>query len=475
MQTHSESKYRYLFGNIIAFLCGNMGTRMIGFLMVPLYTHMLLPAEYGEMDLLLSVAGVMSPLLACGIHEGIMRFALDKGADHSLVLSIGLRVFAIAAIAFLPVFALLGVIPILGGHGWFLYGYCVLNELMTIMLCYIRGCDNTRLYAFLGFLSALFTALLNIIFLAVLRMGLGGYKTSMLLSPVCTVAAAFLMGRVKKDIHLAKWHTGLAREMLRYSMVLIPNALLWWCINASDRFFVSYLCGTAANGIYAVSYKLPTLLSTVATICMQAWQMSAIREHEEKADHRFSQEIYVLLTFFMGLVTQLMLLVNKGLLRIYVSEAYQSAWLYSGPLMIAFFAGSLGTFWGSFYIAQKRMKKYLLSAVAGAMVNVLLNFCLIPWIGVMGAAAATLASYVVVWWVRAAGIQKDVGVALVSRPLISAFACSAAGMLSAYMTEPWSVALGVAAMAVYVAVNGQYMLSLIHRGKAFLRAWRKRL
>ena len=475
MQTQIDSKYRYLFGNLIAYLCGNMGTRLIGFLMVPLYTHMLLPAEYGEIDLILSVAGVVSPLLACGIHEGIMRFALDKDADRSLVLSIGLRVFFMAAIVFLPACAMLGTIPIIGENGWFLYGYCLLNELMTIMLCYIRGSDNTRLYAFLGFLSALFTSLMNIVFLSVMRLGLSGYKMTMLLSPVCTLAAGCLMGRVKRDIHLSKWNTGLAREMLHYSMMLIPNALLWWCMNASDRFFVSYLCGTAANGIYAVSYKLPTLLSTVAAICMQAWQMSAIREHEEKAGHHFSQEIYEMFTFFMGFVTQFMLLVNKGLLHIYVSEAYQSAWLYSGPLMIAFFAGSLGTFWGSFYIAQKRMKKYLLSAAAGAMVNVLLNFCLIPWIGVMGAAAATLASYVVVWWVRAAGIQKDAGVALVNRPLISAFACSAAGMLSAYLAEPWPVALGIAAMAVYVAVNGQYMLSLIHRGKAFLRAWRKRL
>ena len=93
--TNNTSKYKYLLTNIIAFLCGNLGTKLISFLMVPLYTNILKPSEYGEIDLILSIAGIISPFIACGIHEGIMRFCLDKGADHKLILSIGLRVFIV--------------------------------------------------------------------------------------------------------------------------------------------------------------------------------------------------------------------------------------------------------------------------------------------------------------------------------------------------------------------------------------------
>ena len=77
----NKAKYEYLFSNMLAFLCGNMGTKLIGFLMVPLYTNALQPLEYGEIDLILSLAGVISPFIAVGIHEGIMRFCLVKAVE----------------------------------------------------------------------------------------------------------------------------------------------------------------------------------------------------------------------------------------------------------------------------------------------------------------------------------------------------------------------------------------------------------
>ena len=461
MQAKSGSKYKYLFTNIIAFLCGNIGTKMIGFLMVPMYTNILLPEEYGEIDLILSVAGMISPFVACGIHEGIMRFALDKDADHSLVLSIGLRFFSITSIAFLLICALLKAFPIIGDNAWFLYGYCVLNELMTIMLCYIRGCDNTRLYSFLGFLSALFTALLNILFLVVLKMGLNGYKVSMLLSPVCTMVIAFLMGRVIDDIHLKKWNSKLAREMLSYSLILIPNALLWWCINASDRFFVSYMCGTAENGLYAVSYKLPTLLSTVASIFMQAWQMSAIKEHEEQQSGKFSQDVYEMLTVIMGGATMVLMLLNRPILLFYVGSQYQEAWIYSPPLMMSFFVGAFGTFWGSFYIAEKKMGKYLTSAIAGAVVNIALNYGLISLMGTIGAAIATLISYVIVMIVRAIGIQKKVQIPFINKYFVSTFVCSFIVMAATYLPMLWTYVVGGMTLISYITINRSQFARLL--------------
>ena len=206
---------------------------------------------------------------------------------------------------------------------------------------------------------------------------------------------------------------------------------------------------------------------------MQAWQMSAIKEHEEKSNNHFSREIYVMLTFFMGLVTQVMLLLNKDLLQIYVSPEYQSAWCYSGPLMVAFFVDSLSTFWGSFYIAQKKMKKYMLSAVVGAVANLVLNLCLIPWVGVIGAAVATLVSYVFVLLVRAIGIEKDATVAFVNKPLLSAFACSIVGMLAIYLIDPWSVILGVVTIVIYIVINRDHMLSFVHRSRIILHTLKK--
>lgn len=466
MSNSNKSRYKYLFMNVFAFLCGNFGAKLINFIMVPLYTNVLVPGEYGEIDLMLSIAGVLSPFIACGIHEGVMRFSLDKNSDRKLVLSIGMRVFIISSLLFLAVCPLLKYIPIISDNIVFLYLYCVLNELMTIFICYIRGKDNVKLYSFLGFMSALFTCSLNILFLVLFKWGLFGYKTSMLLSPILTTVVAAIMGNVFKDISLIKWDNKLAREILKYSLIMVPNAILWWCINASDRFLVSYMCGTGENGLYAVAYKIPTMLNAVATIFMQSWQMSAIKEHEEGVETEFYDQIYRMLTFLMGCVTLGLILVNKPILNVYVGSEYRSAWVYSPPLMVAFFIGSLGTFWGAFYIAAKDMKKYLYSAIGGAITNVILNIVLIAKLGTIGAAIATLVSYLVVLLIRALGIQRKIRTKFINTQFLSSSVCLLIGLVSAYLSTYMAWGIGVINIFVYVFVNRKqirFLLSTINR------------
>lgn len=455
----SKQRYKYLFANIAAFLCGSLGSKLISFFMVPLYTNVLLPAEYGEIDLILSVAGVLSPFVACGIHEGIMRFSLDKNADRQLIFSIGLRVFLISSAVFLALTPVIMQIPLISDNAYFLYWYCVLNELMTILLCYIRGKDNTKLYAFLGFLSALFTASMNILFLVGLNWGLLGYKASMLLSPILVSLAAVLIGNLLPDFSVKKWERKAAKEMLQYSFILIPNAILWWCINASDRFFVSYLCGTAENGIYAVAYKIPTLLSTVASIFMQAWQMSAIKEHEERGSGAFSESVYKHLTFFMCVATAFLMLIDRDVLSVYVGEEYTGAWVYSPVLMLAFFIGALSTFWGSFYIASKNMKTYLGSAIIGAVINIALNFVLIHSVGTIGAAIATAVSYFAVFLVRSLGICKTVQIKVWNYQVVTGMACLLIALFAAYLPSGLAWGVGLINLMVYLLLNRKLLLS----------------
>lgn len=458
---NNSKKYKYLLNNIIAFLCGNLGTKLIGFFMVPLYTNVLKPTEYGEIDLILSIISIISPFIACGIHEGVMRFSLDKDADTKMVLSIGLRIFIVSSFIFLLICPLFKFVPIVSQYIKFIYLYVILNEIMTIFLCYIRGKDNIKLYSFLGFFSGFLTAFLNIIFLVVFKLGMFGYKISMLLSPFITTIFAIIIGNLLKDISIRKWKKSLAIDMLKYSLILIPNSILWWCINASDRFFVSYMCSTADNGVYAMSYKLPTLLNTVSSIFMQSWQMSAIKEYENKGESGFYNQIYKLFIFAMCLSTLILMLISKSLLNIYVGYEYRDAWIYAPFLMISFFAGSLGTFWGAFYIASKKMNKYLQSAILGALVNIILNFLLIKQIGTIGAAIATMISYIVVLIARAKGIQKLIQIKFINKEILSSIVFLFFGLIISYLSNICIWILGLINILLYLIYNKTQIVTLI--------------
>ena len=76
--------------------------------------------------------------------------------------------------------------------------------------------------------------------------------------------------------------------MLTYCVPLIPTAVFWWIMGVSDRYLVKWFVGSDANGIYAVAYKIPTILTILATVFMDAWQLSAIAESgDRRAQARF--------------------------------------------------------------------------------------------------------------------------------------------------------------------------------------------
>ena len=82
------------------------------------------------------------------------------------------------------------------------------------------------------------------------------------------------------------------REMIIYSLPLIPATIMWSITNVSDRFFVTYYMGEAQNGIYSVAYKLPTIISVISAIFTQAWQLSAIGERESDDREQFYSNIF---------------------------------------------------------------------------------------------------------------------------------------------------------------------------------------
>ncbi|WP_303395251.1 lipopolysaccharide biosynthesis protein, partial [Amedibacillus dolichus] len=173
-----------------------------------------------------------------------------------------------------------------------------------------------------------------------------------------------------------------------------------------DRLMVSSMVGIAANGIYAVSYKLPTLVSTLTGIFNQAWSYSAIRAEGTKDESEYNNKIFLNLTVIVMLIGLCLLTFSKVFLRFYVADDYYTAWRYTPFLTIGFVYLTLATFISTSYTVHKDSFGYLISGVFGAILNVILNFILIPFFDVYGAAIATCISYMSVFCFRIIHTQK---------------------------------------------------------------------
>lgn len=406
MLKQSESRGRYLAKNTAIFAIGNVASRLISFFLVPLYTNILTTAEYGVVDLVNTLCTVLAPILILNINEAVMRFALDKGANYNKIMSTGLTVFIGAILFGILVIPASSLFSEVAPYSTYIYFYTVTLAGSQLFLCYLRGKENIAFYSVGSVLQTMTIALFNILFLAVLHKGIKGYFLAYIISNIITILFAFIAGNVREVIRDYKFDIKLTKAMAAYSVVLIPNTFMWWIMNSSDRVMVTSIIGVAANGIYAVSYKLPSLVSTMTGIFNQAWSYSAIREDGAEDENEYNNMVFNRLISIVMLLSIALLTIVKPFLRLYVGMDYYSAWEYTPFLIIGSAYLTLATFMATSYTVHKDSFGYLFSATFGAVLNIVLNFLLIPIIHVYGAAFATCISYIAVFAFRLIHTKK---------------------------------------------------------------------
>ena len=188
---------------------------------------------------------------------------------------------------------------------------------------------------------------------------------------------------------------------------MVFNTMGWWITNVSDRYLVTWLCGVAANGVYSVAYKIPSILNIFQNVFYQAWTLSAVKEYEE-GNNKFFSDIYKIYNCGMVIICSGLILGDRIMARILFSNDFFSAWKYSPFLMISVVFGAMYGLISGIFSALKKSGTMAKITSLGAIKNNILKFILIKFIGPIGAAIATLIAYIVVWQIGLVKIKKIV-------------------------------------------------------------------
>jgi O-antigen/teichoic acid export membrane protein len=415
----SQSRNKYLAKNILLFSLSTFGTRIISFFLVPIYTNTLSTSQYGVADLITTLVTILSPIITMNIGEGVMRFCLDENANYDEVSSIGYLFGILSIFIGLLIFPINSLFKSTSDYSFLIYHYCVSLGLYTMANYNLRGREKLLQFAIANIIQTLSAAVLNILFLVILKMGVNGYFLAFIISDYIGMIYSLAVGNFLKTLRHFKIRIDLLKQMITYSVVLVPNSFMWWIMNSSDRVMVTSMMGSSANGIYGVSYKIPSVLSVLSSVFNQAWNYSAIHENNSDDIETYTNNMYATLLVLVSMVTGFLMLIMKPLLSIYVAKDYYSAWMYTPYLLIGNFLMVLGTFLSSQYTVNKDSKGFLFSATTGAICNVALNFILIPLIGISGAALATCISYFMVFIYRVFDTRKYVRVHAINKKFIA--------------------------------------------------------
>lgn len=386
-------KVRFLLKNISLFTLGEVGTKIISFFLVPLYTHVLTTNQYGTIDLIFTISVIITPLIMLNIGEAMMRFLLDENVDHNKIMSVGIIVFIFGVIISLLIVPIASKIEILSNYKWYMYFYIILFSTKSLLTGYLRGMNKLQHYAICNILNAFLIAIFNILFLVVLDMGIEGYFLAYILAEACAIIYAIIYGKIFYSIKKFNFDKNLSKSMIIFSLAIVPNSLLWWVINSSERIMVTTFRGLSENGLLAVSYKIPSLLVVLNTIFTQSWKYSAIKEKDSCDNEKFTNEMFDKYIRLIIILSAFLILIIKILVKLLFSSSYYNSWISSCFLLMGFVFSGISTFIGTVYYVKKDMVGNMLSALFGAIINIFLNILFIPVIGFSGAAIATMLCY----------------------------------------------------------------------------------
>ena len=398
------NKYKKLITNTAVLALGTLGSKILVFLLMPLYTRLLTSAQYSTADIISQTANLLIPLISLGMYEAVFRFAMDKDIKSEKVLTTGLYVTLAGGAVFALFLPLLCKIEYFDGYFPLVYLYVVCASVHYLVSRYTRAIGENTLFAIQGIISTALNITFNIIFLIGFGLGVTGYVLSVVLSDFLVSLFLFIKLGLFKKISPSDFSRSLFGRMLKYSVPLIPTTVFWWVTNVADRYIIRAVLDDSINGLYAAAFKIPTILLLLSSVFTEAWQFSAVVEKDEGGKKEHAEFFGVVFSSFQGMLfmsAALLIALSKIFASILFAPSYFDAWRYMPLLIAATVYSSLVTFMGSVYLVDKKSMLSFITAFAGAIINIVLNVLLIGPYGANGAAFATFVCYVTVYIIRA--------------------------------------------------------------------------
>lgn len=375
-----------------------VGARLLNFLLMPFYTHCLLPAEYGVVATVFSYIAFLNIIYQYGMDQAYMRHYAHKekafSAAYSCVLVTSLA-FSLLLAAFPSFWAGLGGIGADRGN-LVLYAAAILflDSINVLPFADLRMAHKPFYFAGVRMASITINVALNILFLTRLQMGIEGVFLANLLSSLFSVIA------IPKRFSFS-FDRELLGRLLNYALPLLPAGLGAMAVQVIDRPILLRLSGESAVGIYQANYRLGIFMVLIVSMFDQAWRPFFL----ERADKPGGPKVFArVLTYFTAALVWACLALSFFIPdlahlrfdgRPLIHPNYWPGLPIIPVVLAAYLVNGIYVNLLAPVIIAKKTRIIMGATLAGAAVNVAANLLLIPVFGIFGPPWAAFAAYCV--------------------------------------------------------------------------------
>lgn len=391
------------FKDSVVYAVSGILTRGLSFILLPLYTRLISPGEYGAFDLLIAFGTLVNLTVALEIAQALIRFYNDNTsfeekrgyAGTALVFTaVMYTIFLAVALIFAPRLSVL----VMGASGFEAVfrvglGYLWLNGLFNLLQNIFRSDLQSRRYALSSILMAVVTAVASVFLAYVMKLGLMGIVGGMALGALTGCVYAFIHLR---DVIRPVCNVDLLKKMLKFSTPLVPSSIAVFIAYYIDRLMIRHFLSLEDVGIYGIAFRI----ANITSIIMMGFQVALVPLiYTHHRDRETPAHLATIFRFFMGLALLMFLglgVFSKEILWLMTTPDYYRA----APIVLfltpAILLSNMYIFAPGASIENKT-HMILWINVAGAALNIALNFVLIPLLGIVGACLATMLNYACVF------------------------------------------------------------------------------
>ncbi|HEY1056034.1 MAG TPA: oligosaccharide flippase family protein, partial [Emticicia sp.] len=337
-----------LLQNTLIYTIGNLGSKLLSFLLLPLFSIYLTPSQFGIYDLILGMINLLVPVVTIQISDATYRWLLEDASfeERKKNISNGFILLTSSVAVFTILFLIISF--------FIQFEYKSYFFILLIVSCYlpflqqvVRGLNKSKLYAIVGLINTAAFLILTTLFLVVAKYGLSGILIASIVSSSLSIIFLLLKSQLSSYFSLEKISLEKIKAMIRYSAPLIPNTISWWFINTADKYIILYYLGNEANGIYGLSTRFPGLIAILNSIFMLSWQDYALSANEDKRNEEFSSRIFDHFVRFELSFVIFLISITGILLDLFISPKFSESGKYIPLLFIgsvfSAFSGYLGT------------------------------------------------------------------------------------------------------------------------------------
>lgn len=453
------NKLKLFIENFLVYGIGSVISKIIPLLMVPVVTRLMPDSDYyGISDLSNTVVQFGSSFAVMGMYDAMYRMFFEKDDveyKKSICSTALVFTYCTSFVIFIVMILFRSVIAQYffgdqkyGGVVYLSAMATLVGATNTIISAPTRMQNRRKIYLITNTVSPILSYAISIPLLLK-----GHYVIALPLAAVIsgiTMEASF--GVMNRDwFSLRRVEFKLLKQLLIIAVPLLPNFLIYWIFNSCDKLMITNMIGIGAAGVYSVGSKLGHCSNLIYLAFAGGWQFFAFSTMKEENQVKTNTRIYEYLGLISFVCTAFICICSYPIFKILFTEHYLSGYIIAPYLFLAPLLQMLYQVGNNQFLVIKKTWPGMFILSSGAVVNVILNFALIPVLGIEGAAISTLAGYIVTDVVDIAVLIK----CRLMRPRVQFFWIT---MITVVYMIAWRLALlrntvaGIVAWIVFVAI-----------------------